>query len=207
MLSEKDLDRSIKFRDGLASFPTVATERRGVFETFVEAAGLLVEEKVRLYGLGQGEIDPAAVAEGARRRLWEILDHQRGRSAAPAPAPAKKSKKSKKGPSPDEEEPQIVRSPRLELTFDEEGKRSKKISAREKVAGQLPDMLDHVFSENDLDVDLERSGPCKIDFARRVRCGRSLASTSSEGSSGRLTSDCYCRRRHQARALRLRSPD
>jgi signal transduction histidine kinase len=45
-----------------------------VFETFVHAAGLLVEAKVRLYGLGRGKVDPDVVAEGARRRLWEIFD-------------------------------------------------------------------------------------------------------------------------------------
>jgi signal transduction histidine kinase/signal recognition particle receptor subunit beta len=74
VLGEDELDRTFRYRDDIASFPSVATEGRGVFETFVHAAGLLVEAKVRLYGLGRGKVDPDVVAEGARRRLWEIFD-------------------------------------------------------------------------------------------------------------------------------------
>jgi signal transduction histidine kinase/signal recognition particle receptor subunit beta len=78
VLSEEALDQSFKFREGLTSFPTVATEGQGVFETFVHAAGLLVEAKVQLYGLDKGKAEPQKVAEGARRKLWEIYDRVRG---------------------------------------------------------------------------------------------------------------------------------
>ncbi len=74
VLPESELDQRFRFRDDLQSFPSVATEGRGVFETFVEAAGALVDAKVRLYGLGRGRIDPTVVADGARRKLWEIYD-------------------------------------------------------------------------------------------------------------------------------------
>jgi signal transduction histidine kinase/signal recognition particle receptor subunit beta len=74
VLSESDLDRHFKFREELQSFPSVATEGRGVFETFVHATGLLVDAKIRLYGLGRGKIDSATVAEGARQKLWDIFD-------------------------------------------------------------------------------------------------------------------------------------
>ncbi|MDA0374785.1 MAG: ATP-binding protein [Planctomycetota bacterium] len=74
VLSESELDRHFKFREELQAFPSVATEGRGVFETFVHAAGQLVDAKIRLYGLGRGKIDSAVVAEGARQKLWEIFD-------------------------------------------------------------------------------------------------------------------------------------
>ncbi|MGA0871193.1 MAG: GTP-binding protein, partial [Planctomycetota bacterium] len=45
VLSESELDRHFKFRSDLQAFPSVATEGRGVFETFVHAAGLLVDAK------------------------------------------------------------------------------------------------------------------------------------------------------------------
>jgi hypothetical protein len=78
ILPEEELDRLFKFRGDLQSFPSVATEGQGVFETFVHAAGLLVEAKVQLYGLGKGSVDPRLVAEGTRRRLWETFDLTRG---------------------------------------------------------------------------------------------------------------------------------
>ena len=74
VLSEKELDRHFRFRDGVEAFPSVATEGQGVFETFVHAAGLLVEEKVRQYGLGRGKEAPEEVAEAARQKLWEQCD-------------------------------------------------------------------------------------------------------------------------------------
>ncbi|MHC5063198.1 MAG: ATP-binding protein [Planctomycetota bacterium] len=101
ILSEEELDEHFRFNDQMAAFPSVATESRGVFETFVHATGLLVEEKVRLYGLGKGEIDPAVVAEGARQKLWKIHDELR---------------------SAEEKEAEDER-PNLALTFDEEGRK------------------------------------------------------------------------------------
>jgi signal transduction histidine kinase/signal recognition particle receptor subunit beta len=78
VLPEAELDRQFKWRDGLESFPSVASEGRGVFETFVHAAGLLVEAKVRAYGLGRGEVSPEHVADGTRKKLWEIYDRALG---------------------------------------------------------------------------------------------------------------------------------
>jgi signal transduction histidine kinase/signal recognition particle receptor subunit beta len=78
ILPERDLDAHLKWRDGLTSFPSIAHEGPGVFETFVHAAGLIVESKVRLYGLGKGSVDPAVVAASARERLWELHDQHRG---------------------------------------------------------------------------------------------------------------------------------
>jgi signal transduction histidine kinase len=57
-----------------------------VFEAFVHAAGLLVASKVRQYGLDRGKASPDEVAEGVRRKLWEICDHIRRERAEVAPA-------------------------------------------------------------------------------------------------------------------------
>ena len=73
-LSEEELDRTFRKRDDMPSFPSVATRGSGVFEAFVEAAGQLVETKVRAYGLGRGQIEPRDVADGARAKLWELFD-------------------------------------------------------------------------------------------------------------------------------------
>lgn len=77
ILGERELDRHFRFRDDVEAFPSVATEGQGVFETFVHAAGRLIETKVRQYGLGRGSIAPEEVAEGARQKLWEICDQVR----------------------------------------------------------------------------------------------------------------------------------
>ncbi len=86
ILTEKELDRHFKFRDGVEAFPSVATEGQGVFETFVHAASLLVEDKVRQYGLGRGKESPEEVAEAARTKLWEICDQVRRERAEVADA-------------------------------------------------------------------------------------------------------------------------
>ena len=75
--SEAELDREFRFRPDVAAFPTVATEGQGVFEAFVEAVSLLVEKKIALYGLGRGEVEPRDVADGVRRKLWDICDEVR----------------------------------------------------------------------------------------------------------------------------------
>lgn len=77
ILGEQELDRHFKFRDDIEAFPSVATEGQGVFEAFVHAAGLLVQSKVRQYGLGRGKVSPEEVADGARTKLWEICDQIR----------------------------------------------------------------------------------------------------------------------------------
>lgn len=85
ILPEEELDRHFKYRDDLVAFPSVATENQGVFETFVHAAGLLVEAKVTLYGLGRGEVEPSRIAEGARAKLWESHDRVRTREVEAIP--------------------------------------------------------------------------------------------------------------------------
>jgi signal transduction histidine kinase/signal recognition particle receptor subunit beta len=86
VLPEEELDKLFKFRGDLQAFPSIATEGSGVFETFVHAAGLLVEAKVQLYGLGKGEIAARAVADAARKKLWEIYDQARGEAGTRTPA-------------------------------------------------------------------------------------------------------------------------
>lgn len=78
VLPEAELDEHFKWREGVESFPSVANAGQGVFETFVHAAGLLVEAKVRAYGLGRGSVSPESVAEATRSKLWEIYDRSRG---------------------------------------------------------------------------------------------------------------------------------
>jgi hypothetical protein len=85
ILNEELLDRHFKWREGLTAFPSVATEHRGVFETFVHAAGLLIESKVKLYGLEEHPGHADEVAESARTRLWAMFD--RGRDGEQQPAP------------------------------------------------------------------------------------------------------------------------
>jgi len=85
VMGEEELDRSFCFRDDIATFPSVATEGQGVFEAFVEAASLLVERKVTLYGLGRGKAEPREVANGVRQKLWTICDDvRRARAVVPA---------------------------------------------------------------------------------------------------------------------------
>lgn len=84
ILSEEELHREFRFRDDVQSFPSVATEGQGVFEAFVEAASMLVERKVALYGLGRGKVEPREVADGVRAKLWAICDDaRRSRSVVP----------------------------------------------------------------------------------------------------------------------------
>lgn len=85
VLSEAELDQHFRFRPDIEAFPSVAVEGQGVFEAFVHAAGLLVSSKVRQYGLGRGQVSPEEVAEGARRKLWEICDEIRRERAAVDP--------------------------------------------------------------------------------------------------------------------------
>ncbi len=77
VLPEAELDRHFRFRDDIATFPSVATEGQGVFEAFVEAASALVQRKVAQYGLGRGKDGPQEVAEGVRAKLWSICDEVR----------------------------------------------------------------------------------------------------------------------------------
>jgi len=78
ILSEQELDDVFLTREGMASFPSVATDGQGVFEAFVHATSCLVETKVRQYGLGRGEIDPESVAQAAGDKLWEMRAEARG---------------------------------------------------------------------------------------------------------------------------------
>lgn len=84
ILSEAELDRAFRFRDDIQTFPSVATEGQGVFETFVEAASALVERKVAQYGLGRGKAGAQEVAAGVRAKLWAIGDDaRRSRTVVP----------------------------------------------------------------------------------------------------------------------------
>jgi mutual gliding-motility protein MglA len=84
ILSEEELGQTFCFRPDIEAFPSVATEGQGVFETFVHAAALLVESKVAQYGLSRGKDEPREVADGVRKKLWEICDEAR-RSHAVVP--------------------------------------------------------------------------------------------------------------------------
>lgn len=77
VLSEEELDEHFLFRDGVVSFPSVATEGHGVFEAFVEATCTLIERKVALHGLTQDEEEPHDIAEKVRTKLWHICDEAR----------------------------------------------------------------------------------------------------------------------------------
>ncbi len=77
ILTEPELDREFRFRSDVATFPSVATEGQGVFEAFVEAVSQLVERKVAQYGLGRDKASATAVAEGVRRKLWDLCDEAR----------------------------------------------------------------------------------------------------------------------------------
>lgn len=84
ILAEDELDRQFRFRPDIEAFPSVATEGQGVFETFVHAVALLVEGKVAQYGLSRSKDEPKEVADGVRRKLWEICDTaRRSRSVVP----------------------------------------------------------------------------------------------------------------------------
>jgi hypothetical protein len=84
ILTEAELDRQFRFRDDISTFPSVATEGQGVFEAFVEATSALVERKVALYGLGRGKVVPREVADGVRKKLWDLCDEaRRSRTVVP----------------------------------------------------------------------------------------------------------------------------
>ncbi|MBK8978184.1 MAG: hypothetical protein IPM29_19955 [Planctomycetes bacterium] len=127
VIPEPELDAEFRSRDSMRAYPSVATEGHGVFETFVHAAGELVEAKVRLYGLGRGRFDPKVVAEGARKKLWEIYDE-----SAYARAHGGRGNGAE----------------RLELTFDDEG-RSLDEGAAGARGGDDVD-LSAVFTDDDL---------------------------------------------------------
>jgi mutual gliding-motility protein MglA len=77
VLSEAELDEHFLYRDDIVSFPSVATEGQGVFESFVEATVTLIERKVSLYGLTDEDAQPHEVAEDVRSKLWNICDDVR----------------------------------------------------------------------------------------------------------------------------------
>lgn len=84
LLSEEELDQHFKFRDGIVSFPSVATEGHGVFEAFVEAAVTLIERKIEHYGLTPEDETSHNIAEEVRSKLWDICDEvRRAREVVP----------------------------------------------------------------------------------------------------------------------------
>ncbi len=135
VLPESELDAQFKFRDDLASFPSVGTESAGVFETFVHAAGMLVAEKVRLYGLGRGSVDPDGVADASMKRLWQIADREKVELP----------------------EDMVGDRPEIRLRFDEEGKPAAgKATPRVEADAPQTEVCDQpVLTAEDLDIDLD----------------------------------------------------
>jgi signal transduction histidine kinase/signal recognition particle receptor subunit beta len=68
-LSVEEMIEKYRFRD-VPTFPTIATEQKGVLEAFAQASASLVEDKVRQYGLGKKEGEaPEGIALKARDRI------------------------------------------------------------------------------------------------------------------------------------------
>ncbi len=145
ILGEDELDDAFKRHGDFASFPSVALEGHGVFETFVHSAGVLVEQKIRQYGLDRGDVDAASVAENACQKLWELASGWR------AEVDAKKKA--------DDERLSF------ELTFDDDGHASSGHADIESSASE-----GEILSDEDLDIEL---GPADdsatIDF-NEVSC-------------------------------------
>ncbi len=129
-----------------------------MFEAFVEAAGQLVEAKVRLYGLGRGHVEPEAVAEGARQRLWEIFDRSDIGGTRDADGHVVQDEGHRRN---------------LELTFDEDGK---VIDGDERGRVEPLDLdLDadfdgggEILTDDDLDFDLSPEGALVEEKAPRT---------------------------------------
>ncbi len=76
--SVEEMIERYRFRE-VGTFPSVATEQKGVLEAFAEASASLVEDKVRQYGLGKKEGEaPEGIALKAKERILAF---------APPPAP------------------------------------------------------------------------------------------------------------------------
>ncbi len=69
-LPSSELADKFLFRE-VPAFESVATRGEGVLEAFGRATGLMVEEKVRQYGLAPENVEPAAVAREAEQRILE----------------------------------------------------------------------------------------------------------------------------------------
>ena len=77
VLPEAELDQHFRLQPAIDCFPSVATDGQGVFEAFVHATSLMVEQKVHAFGLGRGDATPADVASGVRTKLWALADERR----------------------------------------------------------------------------------------------------------------------------------
>ncbi len=67
--SVEEMVEKYRFRE-VKTFPSIATEQKGVLEAFAEASANLVEDKVRQYGLGRKEGEaPEGIALKARERI------------------------------------------------------------------------------------------------------------------------------------------
>ncbi len=71
VIPREKLDELFRFRE-VPVFETIATAGDGVFDAFIESVGLMVEEKVRSYGLGRGTVEPSEVAVEAQRLLRDL---------------------------------------------------------------------------------------------------------------------------------------
>ncbi|MEC7584156.1 MAG: ATP-binding protein [Planctomycetota bacterium] len=132
ILTEQELDEHFKFRSDVVTFPSVATEGLGVFEAFVHAAGELVATKVHQYQPGR-EDDPAEdVAEGVRKKLWEICDQVRHEHA----------------------EVDAETQPQARLTVADSGAAAGAGEAAEDETGRLANGSGEVITDAELDADL-----------------------------------------------------
>jgi signal transduction histidine kinase/signal recognition particle receptor subunit beta len=73
LVPDQELDQLFNPRSA-PSFSSIATQGEGVLEAFLESVGLMVEQKVRQYGLGRGQVEPREVADEAKERILAITD-------------------------------------------------------------------------------------------------------------------------------------
>jgi signal transduction histidine kinase/signal recognition particle receptor subunit beta len=172
VLGEAELDEQFRFRPDLAAFPSVATEGQGVFEAFVHAAALLVENKVAQYGIATGAQSPAAIAEGVRTKLWQIADAARRARAVVPVERLPQERFAVPEPLPDglrlslSDESAVRQAPSADPGEDDFDLRYELRDSAGQHAGGLPG--EQVLSDADLEVDL---GSAAIDFAPPEREG------------------------------------
>jgi len=175
LLTEQELDEHFLFRDDIVSFPSVATEGHGVFESFVEATCTLIERKVALYGLTKDDGEPRAVAEEVRAKLWDICDEaRRAREIVPIEdLPQTKFAVSDDDVAPDSPNDDSDGEDRIELLdsvsgsnpttpapdVDDEG---------DEGAGHL-ELLDSVSSHNPTELTSSTVGEDEFDFGYELR--------------------------------------
>jgi len=164
VLPEADLDRSFRFRDDIATFPSVATEGQGVFEAFVEAVSALVQRKVAQYGLGRGKDGPQEVADGVRAKLWSICDEVRRERAVVPVAELPQTRVELAEEAPSIELPPVERTVQVDADGDEPSLGSLALPLRPK-AGSPADGDDFELAYQLRD---SAAGPSPIGKAHEV---------------------------------------